>query len=136
MNNLIDTKYLCDYYHRDNDIIDKKCKIYYILHEMEVIDDKQLKWLEDNQNAMGPIYLVHIDIHNLSDEVLMYSACDTLYLTALIEQSLLTDIALYYTPANIALGMLLYLLEQLKVSSSSSENDKFNITFRGNWMVG
>lgn len=86
LNNLIDTKYLCDYYHKENDIIDKKCKIYHILREMDVIDDRQLKWLEDNQEAMGPIYLVHIDIHNLSDEVLMYSACDTLYLTALVEQ--------------------------------------------------
>ena len=39
--NLIDTKYLCEYYHLENNKEDSRCKIYYILEKMKLINKKQ-----------------------------------------------------------------------------------------------
>ncbi len=84
-NNLFDTRYLCEYYHLENSINDK-CKIYQILRQMDVIDDKQLEMLLKNEEDMGPIYLIEIDVRNLNDNTMLYSAFDVLYLAALIKQ--------------------------------------------------
>lgn len=83
--NLFDTRYLCEYYHIDNNF-DKKCKIYSIMREMNVIDDKQLKMLLKNEEDMGPIYLIEIDVRNLNEFTMLYSAFDVLYLPALLDQ--------------------------------------------------
>ena len=84
-NNLFDTRYLCEYYHIENNI-DNKCKIYRILREMDVIDDKQLEMLLKNEEDMGPIYLIEIDVRNLNEFTMLYSAFDVLYLPALLQQ--------------------------------------------------
>ena len=85
-NNLFDTRYLCEYYHIDNNIENKKCKIYSILRELNVIDDVQLEMLYKNEEDMGPIYLIEIDVRNLNENTMLYSAFDVLYLPALLEQ--------------------------------------------------
>lgn len=85
-NNLFDTRYLCEYYHIDNKLKDKKCKIYSLLREMNVIDDNQLEMLYKNEEDMGPIYLVQIDVRNLDEFTMLYSAFDVLYLPALLLQ--------------------------------------------------
>ena len=82
-NNLFDTRYLCEYYHLENKI-DAKCKIYRILRQMDVIDDNQLNMLLKNEEDMGPIYLIDIDVRNLDNNTMLYSAFDVLYLPALL----------------------------------------------------
>ena len=82
-NNLFDTRYICEYYHLENKI-DGKCKIYSILREMDVIDDTQLNMLLKNEEDMGPIYLIDIDVRNLDSNTMLYSAFDVLYLPALL----------------------------------------------------
>ena len=82
-NNLFDTRYLCEYYHLENKI-DAKCKIYSILRQMDVIDDDILNMLLKNEEDMGPIYLVDINVRNLDDNTMLYSAFDVLYLPALL----------------------------------------------------
>lgn len=82
-NNLFDTRYLCEYYHLENKM-DAKCKIYRILRQMDVIDDNQLNMLLKNEEDMGPIYLIDIDVRNLDNNTMLYSAFDVLYLPALL----------------------------------------------------
>ncbi len=83
--NLYDTRYLCEYYHLENKI-EGKCKIYSLLYEMNVIDDNILDMLAENEEKMGPIYLVDIDVRNLNESTMLYSAFDVLYLPALLNQ--------------------------------------------------
>ena len=51
-NTLIDTKYLCEYHHYDNNI-QEKCKIKELLLEHEVINKKQYDRLVDNEEKNG-----------------------------------------------------------------------------------
>lgn len=85
LTNVIDTRYLCEYYHIERNSTNK-CKIYLILREMEVINDKQLEFLQKNEEKMGPIYLIWLDVRKLSKSVVLYSAFDTVYLNALVKQ--------------------------------------------------
>lgn len=83
--NLFDTRYMCEYYHLENNNV-LKCKIYHILKQMNVIDDKIMKQLLDNEEKMGPIYLIDIDVRNLNKFTMLYSAFDVLYLPLLLQQ--------------------------------------------------
>lgn len=83
--NLFDTRYMCEYMHIDNKI-NKKCKIYSILLELNVINNKQYNMLLQNEENMGPIYEININIQNLSNNVILYSAFDVLYLPTLLKQ--------------------------------------------------
>ena len=76
---LIDTKYLCEYHHLDNNIEDK-CKIKELLFEHKIINEEQLNNLINNEEKMGNISDIFIDIHNISDELLKYSLYDVLFL--------------------------------------------------------
>lgn len=76
---LIDTKYLCEYHHIDNEI-EEKCKIKELLLEHNVINKKQFDNLVKNEEKMGNISDIFIDINNISDELLKYSIYDVLYL--------------------------------------------------------
>ena len=88
-NNLFDTRYLCEYYHLENNI-DNKCKIYSILREMKVINDTQLNMLIKNDEEMGPIYLIDIDVNKLNEprskNTMLYCVFDVLYLARLLEK--------------------------------------------------
>ena len=44
--NLFDTRYLCEYYNLDNKLIENKCKIYYLLKQMNVINEKEFDFLK------------------------------------------------------------------------------------------
>ena len=83
--NFYDTKYLCDYMHIYNRIVGR-CSIYYLLTENKIITDHQFEQLENIEKKTGPIYLIHIDIHKMSREVLKYSLYDVLYLPELIKK--------------------------------------------------
>lgn len=96
-NNLFDTRYLCEYYHLENKINDK-CKIYHILKQMKVIDEKIMNMLLENEEKMGPIYLIDIDVRKLDNFTMLYSAFDVLYLPALLQQFPKNDIYLKLLP--------------------------------------
>jgi len=79
---LYDTKYLCEYNH----IISNKkgkCSIYDLYKEYKVINNNKYDYLSNIENITGPIYLVHIEIKNMSDKVLEYAVYDVLYLVSL-----------------------------------------------------
>ena len=81
--NLFDTKYLCEYYNLKNNLVENKCKIYYLLLQMNVIDQKQMDYLLENQEKMGSISEIRINVKDMSKELINYAAYDTLYLPEL-----------------------------------------------------
>ena len=83
--NLYDTKYICEYNHLLKHTKDK-CKIYYFLKEMNVINSKQFDNLIENEKQMGPIWFIQLDIKNLSKHVILYSSFDVLYLKDLLNK--------------------------------------------------
>lgn len=89
--NLYDTKFLCDYYHLTNNS-DGKCSIYNLLIDNKIITNDKVKDLELIEEKMGPIYLIHIDIHKLNNNVLKYSLYDVLFLIELIKKFINIDI--------------------------------------------
>jgi len=86
--NLYDTKYLCEYYHLDVNSQNKKCSIYYLLEEQNIITSKQFHDLESIEEKTGPIYLIDIKIHKINFDVFRYSLYDVLFLADLIKKFL------------------------------------------------
>jgi len=83
---LIDTKYFCEYYHLENNITDRRCKINYLIKQMDVMTKKQFEHLEEMEKKMGPIYKVIVDIRKLTDLIVLYTLTDVLYLPTLIKK--------------------------------------------------
>jgi len=82
--NLIDTKNICDY-----TILNKqnqRCKINYFLFQQNIITSQFLQKMLINEKNMGPIQNVHVDVNNLSNELLLYSAYDVIFLPDLVKQ--------------------------------------------------
>ena len=86
-NKFYDTKFLCDYYNASQNI-NLSCSIYDLLLNQEIITQSKYESLYKIEEDMGPIYLIKIDIKNLSDKVLIYSLYDVLYLPELIKKML------------------------------------------------
>jgi hypothetical protein len=82
--NLYDTKYLCEYYNLANKLTENKCKIYYLLKQMNVVNKKQFDYLLKNEEEMGPIYNIIINVKKMTDSLIKYSTYDVLYLPALL----------------------------------------------------
>ena len=82
-----DTKYLCDYLHLESGI-KGKCSIYNLLVDNKVITENKIIELEKIEEKTGHIYLVHIDIHKMSNEIFKYSLYDVIYLPELIKKFL------------------------------------------------
>jgi hypothetical protein len=80
--NLIDTRYLCEYYNSSNKI-EGKCRIYDLLLNMKVINKDKYDALMKNDKLMGNIWDINIDIKNMSKELIKYSIYDVLYLPQL-----------------------------------------------------
>ena len=74
---MIDTKFLCEY-----TLFDKpgRCKINYLLEQQGVITKKFLDKMLKNEEKMGKIYLVYVDVKKLSTELLLYSSYDVIFL--------------------------------------------------------
>ena len=83
--NLYDTKYICEYFHLVKKTKDK-CKIYYFLKEMEIINNQQFDNLIKNEEEMGPIWFINLDINKLNKNVILYSSFDVLYLKELLNK--------------------------------------------------
>ena len=75
----IDTRYLCEYYNLEQKN-NGKCKIYSALLNMDVITESHLKKLKNNEDKMGPIYDIKININNISNELLKYTLYDVIFL--------------------------------------------------------
>lgn len=89
--NFYDTKFLCDYMNLDKGFY-QKCSIYNLLLTNNIITEKQLKNLDKIEERMGPIYLVEIDINNMSLDLLKYALYDVIFLVELIKKFLNLDI--------------------------------------------
>jgi hypothetical protein len=82
-----DTKYLCDYLYLESG--EKgKCSIYNLLVDNKVITEKKIIELEKIEQRTGPIYLVEIKIHNMSDDILKYAFYDVIFLPELLKKFL------------------------------------------------
>jgi hypothetical protein len=86
--NLIDTRYLCEYYYLKKNEKNFKCKINYVLLELNVIDKKIFNLLAKVEEDMGPIYNIIIDVNNLDELLIMYTVTDVLYLPKLVDNFL------------------------------------------------
>ena len=80
--NLVDTKYLCEYHHLVNKVT-KKCSIYELYLEFNVINQERYNYLSNIENIIGPIHTVEISINNLNTKLLEYVVYDVLYLCSL-----------------------------------------------------
>jgi hypothetical protein len=82
---MIDTRYLCEYfnfYHTKPNI----CRIYDLLVNLEIIDLNTKEKLDENEQLMGAIYEIFIDINNLTSELITYSIHDVVYLIELYKK--------------------------------------------------
>jgi hypothetical protein len=84
--NFYDTKYLCDYYRIVNNNADIKCSIYNLLLDHKIISQAKLTDLNSIEEHTGPIYLVVIDLYNMTDDIFKYSLYDVIYLPELIKK--------------------------------------------------
>lgn len=81
--NFVDTKFLCEYYNVAEEK-NEKCKIYELLLNKKIITQTKYDQLNVNDEKMGPIYNIVIDIHNLSHELIIYSLYDVVFLKELV----------------------------------------------------
>lgn len=76
----IDTKFLCEYsYYSKNQQLGK-CKINYLLLKEGIISQNKFDELQKEEENMGPIYDIIIDINNISELLINYTLYDVLYL--------------------------------------------------------
>jgi hypothetical protein len=115
---MIDTKYLCEYL---NDVYNRQkvCRIYDMLLNYEIIDQRIYQILDKNEDEMGPIYKIIIDINNLSEALKKYSIYDVIYLGKAFLT--LKDMIIKYNPKNY------YLLIDILRFSFMEKRDITNI---------
>lgn len=80
-----DTKFLCEYSFYNKNLSLGKCKIYELLLMENIINQKKYDEIKLNEEKMGPIYDIKIDINNLSDKLINYSFYDVIYLDRLLK---------------------------------------------------
>ena len=90
INNFIDTRFLCEYDHAYKKLYDNVesnlCNIYYLYEYYDVINLKQRKYLDENEEKMGHLYDIIINIDELSEELINYSMYDVVYLKYLYKR--------------------------------------------------
>ena len=79
---MVDTRYLCEYLNISNSE-PNICKIYDTLLKYNIIDQHIKNNLDLNEQKMGPIYDIIIDINTLSPELITYAIHDIVYLADL-----------------------------------------------------
>jgi len=76
---MVDTRYLCEYLN-----ISKSqkniCRIYDLLLMNGIIDQQEKDKLDENEDKMGPIYKIFIDINKMTPELITYAIHDVEYL--------------------------------------------------------
>ncbi|VVU94953.1 hypothetical protein CPAV1605_678 [seawater metagenome] len=86
-----DTRYYCEFFNYQKNLIDRKCKIYSVLLDKGIITQKKLDQLYKNEEAMGPIYNIIINIYHMSQPLILYTMYDVLYLKYLYQSYPLKD---------------------------------------------
>ena len=89
-----DTKIICEYNNNKNknkNIDINKCSIYDLLIDSKIMTKEQLEKFDKMEDRMGPIYLIHVDVNNLSSDFLDYALYDVIYLPELIKKLVKTD---------------------------------------------
>ena len=76
---MIDTRYMCEYLNINNSKVNI-CRIYDLLIDLQIITNDQKKYLEQNEEKMGPIYNIIIDINKLTPELITYAIHDVVFL--------------------------------------------------------
>jgi len=84
-NNFYDTKFICEYLNIRDNIENKKCKIYLLILKFGLINENIYKNLIDNEEKMGPIYNIIVDVNDMSKELINYTLFDVFYLNTLIK---------------------------------------------------
>jgi hypothetical protein len=107
LNNLYDTKYLCEYKHIIENI-KNKCSIYDLYKELNIIDKTIFEFLNNIENIMGPIYLVEINIETLEGKLLEYVIYDVLYLVTLYEKLIIISNNFKYLIPEISQHIFFY----------------------------
>lgn len=127
--NFYDTKYLCEYYHIDNNIVGK-CSIYNLLEEQKIITNKKVKELESIEDKTGPIYLIEIDIHKLDFNIFKYSLYDVIYLPELIKVFLKkSDIYTHIIPEIGRYVFKYKRISEFKFNKLKEEVNRLNVHF-------
>lgn len=78
--NVIDTRFLCEYYKSAIEAPDRKCSIYNALLFFKVISEDKFNELQNINQVMGPENDMNWNIKNMSSYHLRYAAYDVLYL--------------------------------------------------------
>lgn len=129
--NVVDTKYLCECYNKEHNLTNNKCKIYEALKNMKVISVDKLNDLLKNEEEMGHIYEITIDINNLSKSLVFYSIYDVLFLKYLYGSYITTKTNnKYYTTIIPEITRLVFLekreitsiIKKYKIISDSMNN--------------
>ncbi len=144
-NNLIDTRYLCEYYNSSNNL-EGKCRIYDLLLNMKVINKKKYDDLMKNDKLMGNIWEINIDIMKPSftnnKQLIKYCIYDVLYLPQLYEKFPKNEIYNKIIPeiGNISF-MLRYenklddLFIEMSKYNTKKYNDNYNYTFNDVYII-
>jgi hypothetical protein len=90
METFVDTRFLCEYSNAYDKLYNKidsnLCNIYYLLEKYLVINKEQHKYLDENEEKMGKLFDILIEIDTLSEELIIYSAYDVIYLKYLYKR--------------------------------------------------
>jgi len=80
----IDTKFLCEYNFYRKNLNLGKCKIYQLLLDEKIISPEVHKKLLKNEEDMGHIYDIVININTLNDSLINYTLYDVVFLPQLV----------------------------------------------------
>lgn len=85
IHSMIDTRYICEYFNLKNNYPKRKCKIYNLLLDQNIVTPEKIRDLDKNSEKMGPIYDIFIDINSISTELLKYTLYDVIFLKYLYQ---------------------------------------------------
>jgi hypothetical protein len=123
--NLHDTKYLCEYYNAENNIVNGKCRIYDLLLQRKVITISKYNELMDNDKKMGNIWEININVKNMSNELILYCVGDVLYLPDLYNSFPKNEI---YTHIIQEISCVNFLLRyEKKIDNIFTDISKYNL---------
>jgi hypothetical protein len=129
--NFIDTRFLCEYYNSHNilynNINENLCNIYFLYEKYDIINPNQRKYLDENEEKMGKLYDIFIDIDTLTDELINYTMYDVVYLKYLYKRMISSIKEYNYINEMV---QLVYLDKRDIIKFIDKEAiDKFNINY-------
>jgi hypothetical protein len=131
MENFIDTRFLCEYNNAYNllykNIDSKLCNIYFLYEMYDIINLEQRKYLDHNEEIMGKLYNIFIEIDTMSDELINYTMYDVVYLKYLYKRmkSSITD----YKYINEIIRLVYLDKRDIIKFVNKDEIEKFNVNY-------